>query len=101
MCECDWDRRFPSRIYQTLTAVARPWRGRGVAKAVKARMLRLVRDHQPGVTLMTTNNATSNAPMLSINTRLGFERHQERGTYQVGPDALEAFLLTRTPPPGA
>ena len=100
MCECDWDGRFPSRIYQTLTAVARPWRGRGVAKALKARMLRLVRDQQPGVTLMTTSNATSNAPMLSINTRLGFARHQERGTYQVGPDALDAWLATRMPPPG-
>lgn len=101
MCECSWDPRFPSRIYQRFTAVARSWRGRGVAKAVKARMLRLVRDQQPGVTLMTTNNATSNAPMLSINTRLGFARHQESGTYQVGPDALDAFLLTRTPQPGA
>lgn len=85
------------------TAVARPWRGRGIAKALKAlkalkaRMLRLVRERRPGVTLMTTNNAASNAPMLSINARLGFVRHKEVGTYQVGPAALQAWLVSRTP----
>lgn len=97
MCEAEWDARFPDRVHQALTAVARPWRGRGVAKALKARMLRLVRDQQPGAVLMTTNNATSNAPMLSINTRLGFVRHRETGTYQVGRDALAAYLAARLP----
>jgi len=44
MCEGWWDARFPDRVSQYLTAVARPWRGRGLAKALKARMLRLVRE---------------------------------------------------------
>ena len=105
MCEAEWDARFPGRVHQALTAVARSWRGRGVAKALKARMLRLVRERHPDITLMTTNNAVSNAPMLSINTRLGFVRHKETGTYQVGPDTLAAYLagrpVSRTPQPGA
>ena len=101
MCEAGWDSRFPGRTYQDLTAVARPWRGYGLAKALKARMLRLIRERQPGVTLMTTNNAASNAPMLSINTRLGFMRHKEVGTYQIGRDALAGYLATRTPRHGA
>ena len=99
MCEGWWDARFPDRVYQFLTAVARPWRGKGLAKALKARMLRLVREQQPGVAMMTTYNAASNAPMLSINARLGFVRHKQVGTYQIGPDALAAWLATRTPPP--
>lgn len=97
MCEAEWDSRFPDRTHQDLTAVARLWRGHGLAKALKARMLRLVRERKPGVTLMTTNNAASNAPMLSINARLGFVRHKEIGTYQVGPAALQAWLVSRTP----
>ena len=101
LCEGWWDARFPDRAYQVLTAVARPWRGQGLAKALKARMLHLVRERLPEVTLMTTYNAQSNAPMLSINAQLGFVRHKQVGTYQIGPDALAAWLATRTPPPSA
>ena len=97
MCEGWWDARFPDRVSQYLTAVARPWRGRGLAKALKARMFSLVRERQPGVAMMSTYNAVSNAPMLSINMRLGFIRHKEIGTYQIGRDKLAAWLLTRTP----
>ena len=99
MCEGWWDARLPGRVQQFLTAVARPWRGQGLAKALKARMLRLVRERQPGVAMMTTQNAQSNAPMLSINARLGFVRHKQIGTYQIGPDALAGWLASRTPPP--
>ena len=101
MCEGGWNARVPGRAWQALTAVARSWRGQGLAKALKARMLRLIAERHPGVALMTTDNAESNAPMLSINARLGFVRHRESGTYQIGPDALEAWLLSRTPRHGA
>lgn len=101
MCEAGWDPRVPDRAWQALTAVARPWRGQGLAKALKARMLRLVAERHPGVALMATGNADSNAPMLSINARLGFVRHRESGTYQVGPEGLAAWLLSRTPRCGA
>ena len=97
MCEGWWDARFPGRVSQHLTAVARPWRGCGLAKALKARMLHLVRNEQPEVAMMSTYNAMANAPMLSINTRLGFVRHKEIGTYQAGRDALAAYLISRTP----
>ena len=99
LCEGWWDARFPDRAYQVLTAVARPWRGQRLAKALKARMLRLVQERLPGVIMMATYNAQSNAPMLSINARLGFIRHKQVGTYQIGPDTLARWLATRTPPP--
>ena len=101
LCDGGWDGRFPDRVFQALTAVARPWRKRGVAKALKARMLRLVRDVRPEAHLMTTSNAAANAPMLSINGRLGFVRFKETVTYQMGRDGLAAWLATRTPPPSA
>lgn len=95
VCDASWDARYPDRVFQQLTAVAGPWRGKGLAKAVKARMLALIRQHQPGVQTMVTHNAHSNDAMLSINRRLGFAVHREEATYQLGFDALEEALRAR------
>jgi len=92
VCDANWDARVPERVHQSFTAVAAPWRGKGLAKAVKAAMLLLVRDRQPGVTTFTTYNAQSNAPMLSINQQLGFRLHREECTYQLDRDVLGSFL---------
>ena len=92
VCDASWDQRFPDRVYQALTAVAAPWRGKGLAKAVKAAMLLALRQRRPEVTMLITTNAQANAPMLSINRRLGFEVHREECTYQIGQAALAAFL---------
>lgn len=40
----------------------------------------------------TTHNATSNAPMLSINERVGFKRHKEVINVQIMRDKLAEFL---------
>jgi len=92
VCDASWDQRFPDRVYQALTAVAAPWRGKGLAKAVKAAMLLLLRKRRGEVTTLVTHNAQANAPMLSINRRLGFQVHREECTYQIGQAALAAFL---------
>lgn len=90
-CEASWDPRFPDRAHQALTAVAASWRGQGLAKAVKAAMLLLLRERRPDVNMLFTLNANANAPMLSINRRLGFRVHREMCTYQIGRGALAAF----------
>jgi RimJ/RimL family protein N-acetyltransferase len=95
MCEASWDARFPDRVYQALTAVARPWRGKGLAKGIKAATLRLLRERHPELRLMITSNAEVNAPMLAINQRLGFRVHQRSSGYQLGRDELAAWLATR------
>ncbi len=92
MCDASWDARFPERVYQQLTAVARPWRGKGLAKGVKAAMLALVRERHAQVRTMITHNAEVNAPMLSINGRLGFALHRQDATYQIGSGDLKSFL---------
>jgi GNAT superfamily N-acetyltransferase len=92
MCDANWDARFPERVYQQLTAVSQPWRGKGLAKAVKAAMLNLIRARHPDVQTMITTNADANAPMLSINRRLGFVVHRQHGTYQLGTEALARFI---------
>jgi GNAT superfamily N-acetyltransferase len=91
MCDASWDARFPDRVYQALTAVARPWRSKGLAKGVKAAMLNLIRARHPEVRTMITTNAEANAPMLSINQRLGFAVHRQEGTYQISRETLARF----------
>jgi GNAT superfamily N-acetyltransferase len=92
VCEMEWDARTPDRIFQKLTAVSRPCRGHGLAKGVKAAMLRLVRERRPEVRCIMTWNAVANAPMLSINRRLGFVEHRRTASYQIGIETLAAVV---------
>eukprot|EP01036_Dinobryon_divergens_P015671 gene15671-21226_t len=94
VCDASWNQLFPDRMFQRLTAVARHWRGKGLAKGVKAAMLRLVRSRHPELTLISTSNAEVNAPMLAINRQLGFAVHRQEGLYQFGTDSLRAYLAT-------
>ena len=94
MCDANWDARFPDRVFQRLTAVARPWRGKGLAKGVKAAMLNMIRSRHSEVRMMITSNAEANAPMRAINHRLGFKVHRQEGTYQIAREALAAFAAT-------
>lgn len=95
MCDASWDARFPDRIYQQLTAVRHDRRGGGLAKAVKARMLALVCERCPQATMAITFNAEVNAPMLSINHRLGYSVYRQEGLYQIGREALAERVAQR------
>jgi len=63
------------------TGVAATHRGRGIATALKLRAVRWARAH--GVDWFFTSSEVGNAPMLGINTRLG---------YRPGPRRLEVAL---------
>jgi GNAT superfamily N-acetyltransferase len=95
MSEATWSPRFPDRVHQELTAVARDWRGKGLAKALKAAILRLVHERHPEVRLMSTSNAEMNGAILAINRRLGFVAQRHDSSYQITRDALRAWLATR------
>jgi hypothetical protein len=85
----------PSRetfISQLLTGVQQEYRGRGLGKWLKAKMLLKIRDEYPEVKIVTTGNATSNAPMLSINDRLGFKVYKETENAQITIEQLAHYL---------
>jgi RimJ/RimL family protein N-acetyltransferase len=92
VCEASWDGRFPDRVYQMLTAVAPLWRGRGFGKGVKAAMMDLIRERHPDIRFITTSNANLNAPMLAINSRLGFIEHRRTTVYQIGFATIAEYL---------
>jgi mycothiol synthase len=57
--------------FNSLTAVRRSWRHRGVATAVKAAQIRAAKE--AGLTGLTTFSERRNVPMRTLNERLGYQ----------------------------
>lgn len=53
-----------------MTAVARAWRGRGIARAIKRRQNTLARGM--GLAALESSNEARNAPILAVNAHLGY-----------------------------
>jgi len=65
-----------------ITGVQESYRGRGLGKWLKSGMILLIRDKYPQATYITTGSNVSNAPMLSINDRMGFKVHSKQKFYE-------------------
>ncbi|MHA1441476.1 MAG: GNAT family N-acetyltransferase [Candidatus Heimdallarchaeota archaeon] len=72
----------PERAEQGLTGIRKEYRGRGMGKWLKAIMIAYVKENYPKVTYVSTGNAEHNAPMMSINNRLGFKAVNEEKSYK-------------------
>jgi GNAT superfamily N-acetyltransferase len=59
-----------TEAWHDMTAVARSWRGRGVASALKRAGIGVAMDH--GLTDLRTYNDESNVGMQTVNARLGY-----------------------------
>jgi L-amino acid N-acyltransferase YncA len=62
----------PTFVTQGMTAVPQKFRNRGLGKLLKAKMLVHLKNDAPEVRVVRTTNNDLNAPMVSINDRLGF-----------------------------
>ena len=80
--DATWDPRIPQRAWQLFTGVRRQWRRGGLAKCLKAALLRQVRASHPSVTEMITSNASENTAMLAVNARIGFAVFRTHGIYR-------------------
>lgn len=62
----------PKGLVQGNTGVRREYRGRGIAVALKLKVVDFAKRN--GYEKVKTWNASNNAPMLAVNTKLGFKR---------------------------
>jgi len=93
--EVVYDPRVPHVIQQQGTAVIPTHRGRGIGKWVKAAMLERVLGEWPDARYIRTGNASVNAPMLAINTRLGFRHAWDGALWEASVADLRAYLERR------
>ena len=82
MTETFWSAAAPHRIEQELTGVRAKYRGRGLGKWIKAEMLFFIKDRYPEAGVVDTGNADKNAPMMSINERMGFGNHLSQAFFK-------------------
>ncbi|MDX1932839.1 MAG: GNAT family N-acetyltransferase [Capsulimonadales bacterium] len=87
-----WNPHRPTHIHQGITAVWPEYRGKGLGRWLKAEMLEKVLRERPAVTLVRTENADVNAPMLKINTELGFRPYRAEYVWQIETARARAYL---------
>jgi GNAT superfamily N-acetyltransferase len=75
-----------ARAANAFTGVLPEQRGRGLARLVKLAVIRHLAAE--GVSLLVTENDETNAPMLAVNTRLGFRPHGAHYNYVREPVEL-------------
>src|SRR6266508_4649716 len=81
--DVSFDRRFPHVVQQRGTAVVPEHQGKGIGKWMKARMLEKILAELPKARYIRTENAGSNAPMLAINVKMGFQPAWENTIWQI------------------
>lgn len=92
LTEFFYDPKESYQIKQNLTGVQERFRGRGLGKLLKAKMLFFMRETYPSVKFISTGNANDNAPMLAINNQMGFQKTLEGMTYKTDAVSLKNQL---------
>ncbi len=95
LTEMEYNPGLKTMITQGLTGVKEKHRGRGLGKWLKSAMLLKIKEQYPEVKLVRTENVTTNAPMLSINNRLGFKFHRESIEAQISLEKLKQYLKSK------
>jgi GNAT superfamily N-acetyltransferase len=72
--------RDSGRAQNDLAGTRRPFRGRGIATALKSQSL--ARAAELGATIVITGNEELNAPMLAVNSKLGYRPFARRLTWE-------------------
>lgn len=80
------------RLGQNLTSVREHHRGRGLGKWLKAAALLKAKDDWTKTEYVVTGNATTNAPMLGINDKMGFKLHKQVHSLQVPVETIGNYL---------
>lgn len=90
--DVSWNANRPELLQQQGTAVFPEFQNRGLGRWLKAAMLEKVLRERPQVRYVRTGNADMNAPMLKINTELGFTPFRSHYTWQVETAKVAEYL---------
>ena len=93
--ETAFDARMPHVVQQMGTAVVPAHRGRDLGKWLKAVSLERVLAERPTARFIRTGNADVNAPMLSINTRMGFKPAFANGWWKISLADAKRYVEER------
>ena len=91
LTELRYNPAFKNVIKQELTGVKEKYRG----KWLKASMLLELRKQLPEVKIIRSENVINNAPMISINDKLGFKFYSECIEAHITIDKLEEYLASK------
>ena len=75
-----------------ITGVRREYQNRGLGKWLKAAMMLDLHQRNPEARFVDTDNFNTNAPMLSINDRMGFKLFEQYVFYKMRVDDLAAKI---------
>lgn len=92
--EVAWHPNRPEILIQRGTGVLPGYQNRGLGRWLKAAMLEKVLRDRPQVKRIRTGNADSNAPMLQINTELGFKPYQAHSVWQLDLAQVQDYLYS-------
>jgi len=90
--EVAWHPNRPEILQQRGTGVLAEYQNLGLGRWLKAAMLEKVLRERPQVRRVRTGNADSNAPMLKINTELGFRPYISHYIWQIELAQVRAYL---------
>ena len=87
-----WNPNRPEIVDQLMTGVFPKYRKRGLGRWLKAAMLDKIFEERPQAKYVRTENADINAPMLKINTELGFRPYFSDCMWQIGTEQMSKYL---------
>ena len=82
LTEAFYHEENPDFLEQELTGVLKEYQGKGYGKWLKAEMLFYLSNRFPKATYIQTGNNDNNAPMLSINNRMGFKVYKKITSFE-------------------
>lgn len=95
LTEVLWNPNRPMILNQGFTGIYPAYRNKGLGRWLKAEMMKKILAERPEVEFVRTGNANSNAPMLKLNTEMGFKPYIANTVWQVETEKVEKYLLER------